>query len=1109
MNSKHDLEMEQREPLVEQCSTNFFKFLFKIDHDPNTRRRKVEDFNRIGGQEGILEKLKSNKTTGLNSENESDLNWRSRTWGTNKKNDIVDRSYFEHVMDALSDQMLQILLAAAAVSLVIGVLKDGIQTGWIEGTAIFFAVFIVVNITAYMNSSEEKEFNKLNKLNRIKQVELIRDNHPEIVDTEILLVGDIISYKVGDVTDVDAILIENFGIEVDESSLTGESKEIKKNMKFTEQTITSGPFIASGCSIKKGSCKAVVVNVGENTLARQAEQDVDNTKETPLQEKLDILKDKISNLGYFVAILIGIVMLLKEILLRWFFQQSLLDSTTIDVVVNAFIISITVLVVALPEGLPMAVTLSLVHSMQKMKEENNLVKYIDSSETMGNVNELCSDKTGTLTTGEMILSRAFLLNTDYVLEKNDSPNILSNSKIKGLNDFESKYLEFLNLNVIKNMTKYTKTEKNKYLVHGSMTDQGYMNFINKFNYNISKYETYQRDRKDLIKVDFSSDEKFMACSVYLEKSKKYRILVKGAFDYFRSHKRFGYVLNNVTFNNNAGDSNDIWEQYILETVPFEQKNIEGFEAYIKLASENCLRSIFFGYKDIPKEEYETVVEECRSEPLLAFKEFIKKDLVVSGLMSFYDPPRDNIQTAISRCLGAGVNLRMITGDDIRTAVSISYKIGILSESQYREILTQQQLPKEPDSPTDEERKLYEEKLNRYYEYLNQLAINDKLYCLDGSTFNRLTGGLRNNPAFNKKEDISDRNQPYELVDEGRFERTVKNLRVIARCANDNKLLLVFGLKKQRNIVAVTGDGTNDAIALKNSDVGFAMGIRGTAVAKCAADIILLDDSFDSIITAIKYGRNVFDSIRKFVQFQITTNIVAIFMTLLGGIILKDSPLNPIQMLWVNLIMDSFASLALATEPPSEDLLKRKPYSKNTGIITPMMKVNIVSQAILQIVVLLIVIFFGDIIFNVPSDRELEHFTWNANVGYHFTIFFNIFVFLQVFNSINSRKLMKKDANVFIGIMNNPLYLIIQGIIIVGQVILVQLGGRAVRTQPLTLMQHLGCIAIGSISLILGYIIKKMPFALEEDEAEANKGKYERKRSRLSAISRNISGKTRK
>lgn len=1104
---RSERELEHIEPLLDIPSKETFKALFKIDHDIKACRNKVDDYHKYGKIEGILEKLKTNKNNGLNEENKQDFEWRIRTWGTNKKKEIIDKTYLEHVLNTFEDQMLRVLLVAAFVSLAIGILKDGLETGWIEGVAIFFAVFIVVNITSYMNFQEEKEFNALNKANRKKEVEVLRNSTTRMIDTEELVVGDIINYKVGDVTDVDAIMIENNGIEVDESALTGESKEIKKTMNLVENNITCGPMIISGCSIKKGSCKALVSCVGPNTVSSQAEADVDSDKKTPLEEKLDLLKDEISNVAYYISILIGILMVLKETCIRLFYDLPLFDATAIDVIVNAFIISISLLVVALPEGLPMAVTLSLLHSMKKMKEEHNLVKFLDSSETMGNVNELCSDKTGTLTTGEMILARVFLCGTDYNLE-NNNPSSNSNSKVKGLNELRGKGMDFMNFNVLKNVTRYQKDNKsNKYIVHGSMTDQGYMNFIEKFNLHdeITKFETYQCFRKDLIKVEFSSDEKFMAASIYSESKKKYRILVKGAFDYFKSQGRFGSYLTNVIQNKNA----DIIDSFDLEATNIDAKGFDLFDGYIKNASENCLRSIFFGYKDIAKEDYDKAVQKYTSEPLLAFKEFLSKDITICGMMSFYDPPRENIQTSITKCTEAGVNLRMITGDDIRTAVSISYKIGILSDTQYREIMHQKPMPKELSHPSEEQRKEFEKEMDEYFVYLDQLAAKDKLFCLDGATFNRLTGGLRANPKYNKALPISEINEPYELNDNSKFCRIVRNLKVIARCANDNKLLLVFGLKKNGNIVAVTGDGTNDAIALKNSDVGFAMGIRGTAVAKGAADIILLDDSFTSIITAIKYGRNVFDSIRKFVQFQLTTNLVAIFMVLLGGIILKDSPLNAIQMLWVNLIMDSFASLALATEPPSDELLKRKPIDKKAGTVTEMMKINIVSQAILQIVILLIIIFFGDVIFGVPSDRELTHFTWNENVGYHFTIFFNIFVFLQVFNSVNSRKLLKKEKNIFIGIFNNPLYLIIQAGICIGQIFMVQVGGRALRTQPLTIKQHLACMGIGAISLILGFIVKCLPFELEEDEKKVKKSTSIKKYGRGSTVSGPISMKSRR
>jgi len=328
---------------------------------------------------------------------------------------------------------------------------------------------------------------------------------------------------------------------------------------------------------------------------------------------------------------------------------------------------------------------------------------------------------------------------------------------------------------------------------------------------------------------------------------------------------------------------------------------------------------------------------------------------------------------------------------------------------------------------------------------------------------------------------------YVLNDKNKFRKVVSNLKIIARASPTDKFLLVLGLKEIGSVVAVTGDGTNDAPALKCADVGFSMGIRGTDIAKEASKIILLNDSFDSIVTAVKYGRNVFDCLRKFLQFQLTVNVVACFMTLLGGIISKDSPLSVIQMLWVNLIMDSFASLALASESPNESLLKRAPYGRRDSFITKMMVFNVITQSIFQITVLTIIIFYGDVIFGVPSDRNLPHNVWNNINGYHFTIFFNIFVFMSVFNLINSTKLRREEKNVFEGIFDNYLFVLIQCIIIGGQILMVTFGGRALRTHSLTIFQHFCCIIIGSLTLVVGLIAKSLSSTFIEEEEEEIKG----------------------
>jgi magnesium-transporting ATPase (P-type) len=334
------------------------------------------------------------------------------------------------------------------------------------------------------------------------------------------------------------------------------------------------------------------------------------------------------------------------------------------------------------------------------------------------------------------------------------------------------------------------------------------------------------------------------------------------------------------------------------------------------------------------------------------------------------------------------------------------------------------------------------------------------------------GGLK------KLEDPSGNNRLREEIGNKKQFREIKEkLKVLARSTPEDKYMLVTGLIELKSVVAVTGDGTNDAPALKKADVGFAMGITGTEVAKEASDIILLDDNFASIVTAVKWGRNIYTNVRKFLQFQLTVNVVAMFIVFLGGVVVADPPLTAVQMLWVNLIMDTCAALALATEPPSEGILHDPPYSREELIVTAVMWRNIMGQALFQGLFLVVMLFAGKQIFsleyedNVPFYYEINGENIPTEKTRHYTLIFNTFVFMQVFNEINSRKLGVKEYNVFAGFFNNFLFIgVIIGTIIV-QIVLVEYGGKPVRTCPLTPVQHAICLVVGMLSLIQSVLVK--------------------------------------
>ena len=1039
-----------------------FSSLFQSNYNSNIKQTEDEYKSLINSPENLCKILRTNLKRGISTNNKVDMEWRTKTFGTNKLPPDKPLRIIDFILECFEDPTLKVLLVSAIISLIIGLLKEGLKTGWIEGSAIFGAVFIVTAISSSLNYNEQLQFQKLKAENQKKKVLVIRNGVEKEIDDEELLVGDLLVLKLGEIISVDGVFVSNNFIITDESAINGESDLIKKTANFSSEfkngvTNFVCPLLISGTQIMEGQGMMIVCAVGNKSfngrnrelLSKDSESNSEENL-TPLKKQLNDLADLIGLFGYVMAALIGGVIVLKDIIIKIYYRENIFVSSTLDTIINAFILAITVIVVAIPEGLPMAVAISLAYSLGQMKKEKNLVKNLNSSETMGNVNNICTDKTGTLTKGQMVVESFWFKGKDY--KANDFQNLSKQEK--------KLFFE----NICNNITVVETTDINGNLVlNGDMTEKALYNYMIDNGYDKKNILNNQENiNKEKYVLNFNSDNKFM-CTLIRESAYYYKLYLKGA------HEKVFPLLTTIR------SGSTVYEMF--------DKYKEEVSKIIQKYSKQSKRTLIFASKKISIKDFNNANQSFKEKNVEFFKS-LYKNLNFEYLIGIRDQLRAEVPHSVEMCHKAGITVRMVTGDNIITALAISKDSNIINEDQFNEAL----------EDIDKFRNICNSIIRPKRNYSSNNILNkdpsnnisdktlddivksdfDSPIALEGEQFRLLSGNLTKNydPETHKIKNIT-------LNDIEMFKKITKRLKVIARATPEDKFLLVFGLKQLGNIIAVTGDGTNDAPALKEAHVGFAMGIRGTDIAQQAADILLLDDSFSSIITACKFGRNVYDSIRKFVQFQLTTNIVAVFMTLLGGLILKDSPLNAIQMLWVNLIMDSFASLALATEKPSNKLLERKPYKRDSSILTPFMKANILSQGIFQILILLFIIFKGDKLFGVNSDRELEHYEWNKEHGYHFTIFFDVFVFLQVFNSINARKLNQKEINIFEGIKDNIYYILVQSFIVLGQIILVTFGGRAVRTQPLSIFQHFVCALIASLSLGVGYCVKMIPFDMTE------------------------------
>uniref|UniRef100_A0A914GX29 Calcium-transporting ATPase n=1 Tax=Globodera rostochiensis TaxID=31243 RepID=A0A914GX29_GLORO len=1011
--------------------------------------RGVEALEKIntdfGDTVGLCQRLSTDPNSGIPNTQE-ELKRRRDAFGANEIPPLPPKSFFTLVWEALQDVTLIILLSAAVVSLALSFYNPGSEVGggkeeneqeagWIEGAAILISVVVVVLVTALNDYTKERQFRGLQaKIETEHKFAVIRGGMQLQVVVNELVVGDVAQIKYGKrslkimegsgrmvitavgVNSQTGIIMTLLGAA--KSAMEDERKEKQREEKRTRRRSKASDKqkVIASASAGDGSVsqQPPAITLGEGAkplLDKEGEEREENIKldgyngaivpgsagrakddlevqpakkeRSVLQAKLTRLAIQIGYAGSFVAACTVLILGIRFCIQRYLIDQKPFMVSDFRYFVNFLIIGVTVLVVAVPEGLPLAVTLSLAYSVKKMMKDNNLVRHLDACETMGNATSICSDKTGTLTTNRMSVVQSYL---NEVHNKETPKWERLDEKTKDL------LVQCISINSSYSSQVLPPKKGGEQMQQlGNKTECGLLGFV------LGLGQSYQTIRdafpeNRIFKVyTFNSVRKSMSTVIELKNQNKggstvgYRVFSKGASEIILRKCKWMLGRNG-------------------QLSPFLSKDLDCLvRDVIEPMASDGLRTICLAYKDYVADGTSKV-----DVNQLSFGGEIDWDDENA------DPVRTEVPEAIAKCQRSGIVVRMVTGDNINTARSIATACGILKPG-------------------------------------------EDFLALEGKEFN---------------ERIRDEEGE---VNQEKLDQVWPKLRVLARAQPTDKYILVKGiidsnLSINREVVAVTGDGTNDGPALKKADVGFAMGIAGTDVAKEASDIILTDDNFTSIVKAVMWGRNVYDSIAKFLQFQLTVNVVAVVVAFVGACAIQDTPLKAVQMLWVNLIMDTLASLALATELPNEDLLKRKPYGRTSPLISRTMMKNIIGHAMYQLTVLFTLIFAGSNLFDISSGLYAP---LHSPPSQHFTIVFNTFVMMTLFNEINARKI-HGERNVFQGVFTNPIYCTIWAFTLIVQFVIVEFGGRWFSTEPLTLDQWLWCLAFGVGSLLWAQVVTTIP-----------------------------------
>lgn len=831
-------------------------------------------------------------------------------------------SIWKLYLEKFQDPVIKVLLVAAAFSLLISI----IESEYAETIGIFFAIFLATGIGFYFEYDANKKFDLLNAVGEETPVMVIRNGKVHEIPKKDIVVGDVVILNTGDEIPADGVLLEAVSLQVNESSLTGELMVNKTTDEahFDEEATYPSNSVMRGTTVTDGHGVMCVERVGDATeigkVARQATEQ--SQEQTPLNLQLTKLANLIGKVGFTIATLTFVIFTAKDL-------YAYLSVTAVTdwhqwleiarIVLKYFMMAVTLIVVAVPEGLPMSVTLSLALNMRRMLKTNNLVRKMHACETMGAITVICTDKTGTLTQNLMQVYDAKL---DEAQKDLIAEGIATNS---------TAFLE-------------EKEGEGKPSGVGNPTEVALLLWLNEQGMD---YISLRNQAKPVNQLTFSTERKYMATLVDSSVLNTRVLYVKGA------------------------------PEIVMGKCNLEESRVKQYNEQLLAYQNQAMRTLGVAYKVIP-ENSSTDCAELVKEGGLTFM----------GIFAISDPIRPDVPDAVKKCQSAGIRVKIVTGDTPGTATEIARQIGLWTSE-------------------DTER-------------------------------NRITGV-----------------EFAALSDEEALERVV-DLKVMSRARPMDKQRLVQLLQQKGEVVAVTGDGTNDAPALNHAQVGLSMG-TGTSVAKEASDITLLDDSFHSIATAVMWGRSLYKNIQRFIVFQLTINVVALLSVLLGAFLGTELPLTVTQMLWVNLIMDTFAAMALASIAPSMDVMNEKPRKRTDFIISSAMRNNIfgVGAGFLIVLMGLLACFK-----NMPGGMDVHHLT----------VFFTIFVMLQFWNLFNASVFgtnhsIFKDAGHAMGMLGVAL------IILVGQFIIVTFGGKVFRTEPLPALEWIYIIAGTSLVLWIGEVVR--------------------------------------